>query len=247
MVSAGDRSTTRREGAPSRRTGRRRGRPETRQEIVDAARELFAERGFTGTSIRAIGAAASVDPALVHHYFGTKEGLFRAVLQMPVDPEDLVRQIIGAGGAETPRRLVETFLGVWDSPETGPAMVGFLRRALADQHSTELLRDFFGATVLRTATSLLLGEVDSVDADSRVALVMSQMVGVVVLRKVLAVEPLASMSVERLAAELTPTISRYLYGDTTGPGGDPTPSPPPGSGTRPPAGHQPTPRRGENR
>ena len=109
--------------AAAGRTGRRRGQPHTRQQILDAARELFAERGYAGTSMRAIGAAAGVDPALVHHYFGTKEELFRAVLDVPVDPEVLLRQIGGASGAETPARFVQTFLNVWDSAETGPQMV----------------------------------------------------------------------------------------------------------------------------
>ena len=147
--------------AAAGRTGRRRGQPHTRQQILDAARELFAERGYAGTSMRAIGAAAGVDPALVHHYFGTKEELFRAVLDVPVDPEVLLRQIGGASGAETPARFVQTFLP---------------------------------------------------DAEARVALVVSQMLGVVLLRRVVALEPLASMPVEQLTAALVPTIARYLDG-----------------------------------
>lgn len=194
--------------------GRRKGSPQTQQEILDAARTLFAERGFAGTSIRGVAAAAGVDPALVHHYFGTKEGLFRAVLDVPIDPEALVASMTEGRSAEIPRRLVETFLGVWESPETGPAMISFLRRAMADQESATLLRDFVGTTVLRTAAEQLLDHVDSAAARSRIALVVSQMLGLVLLRHVLCVEPLASMPLPRIADAVTPTIERYLHGDS---------------------------------
>lgn len=194
------------------RTGRRRGQPRTRQQILDAARELFAQRGYAGTSMRAIGSAAGVDPALVHHYFGTKEELFRAVLDVPVDPGHLLQQIGGASADETPARFVQTFLSVWDSPKTGPQMVSLVRRVFADQRSTEMLGDFFGSTVIGPATAALLVGIDKKDAEARVALVVSQMLGVVLLRKVVALEPLASMPVEQLTAALVPTITRYLYG-----------------------------------
>jgi AcrR family transcriptional regulator len=199
----------------SRRTGRRRGRPDTRLEILNAARALFAERGFVGTSIRAVASAASVDPALVPHYFGNKEGLFRAALEIPIDPEELVRTVVADGPEGAPLRLVQTFLAVWDSPDTGPAMVSFLRRAVADQGSSDMVRDFFGATVLRAVAGALVGDVPPQEARERVALVVSQMLGLVVLRRVLALEPIATMPADRLAAAVAPTVSRYLHGDLT--------------------------------
>jgi len=204
------------------RSGRRPGRPETRAEILDAARRLFAERGFTGTSVRAVASAAGVDVALVYHYFESKDGLSRAALELPIDPVQLVARIVADGPDEAPRRLVETFLSVWDSPETGPAMVGFLRRALADQESSALLRDFVGTTLLRRAAAEILGDVAPEEARSRIALVASQMFGTVVLRKILRVEPLASMPAAALAAALTPTVARYLRGEVDL-DGDPSP------------------------
>lgn len=196
------------------RKGRRKGSPQTRQQILDAARHLFAERGYAGASIRAVAADAAVDPALVHHYFGTKEGLFRAVLDIPIDPEALVASMAEGGSAQVPRRLVETFLGVWDSPETGPVMVGFLRRSMADQESAALLHEFAGTAVLGTATEQLLGHLDPEAARPRVSLAISQMLGLVVLRHVLRVEPLATMTIAQITDAVAPTIERYLYGDT---------------------------------
>ena len=78
----------------------------TRSAIQAAATPLFAEHGFNGVSVRAIAAAAGVDPALVIRHFGSKEGLF---LQT-IDPRDSVSEVI-AGPLETlGRRLVEHFL-----------------------------------------------------------------------------------------------------------------------------------------
>lgn len=200
-------------GRTGRRTGRRTGHPDTRQEVLQAARTLFAQRGFTGTSIRGVASAAGVDPSLVHHYFGTKEGLFRAALEMPLDPESLIERIVAGGREQAPRRLVETFVAVWDSEESGPAMISFLRRVIADQESAELVRDFIGAALLRTATAHLLGDVDPVEGEVRVGLVVSQMLGLVVLRSVLRVEPVASMTPDQLADAVTPTLTRYLRGE----------------------------------
>lgn len=207
------------EDAP-RRVGRRPGPSETRSEILQAARGLFAERGFVGTSVRSVAAGAGVDPALVHHYFGTKEGLFRAALEIPIEPAELVEEIFAAGVNQAPERLVRTFLRVWDGPETGPAMVSFLRTALARQESVGLLREFFATTVVRAAASRLLGGVDPAEAEVRIGLVASQMLGLVVARKVLAVEPLASLPADVLVAAVTPTIARYLLGDLASPDGD---------------------------
>lgn len=194
--------------------GRRKGRPDTRAEILAAALSLFAERGFAGTSIRGVAAGAGVDPALVHHYFGTKEGLFRATLDIPIDPDELVGRIVAGDPEGAPRRLVETFFAVWDSPETGPAMVSFLRRVLADQESATLFRDFIGATLLRTLAEELVGGTNHRAAAARVQLAVSQLVGLVIIRKVLGMEPLASLTSAQLTDAVSPSIARYLQGES---------------------------------
>src|SRR3954463_9475109 len=84
--------------APGPPRGRRKGSPDTRSAILAAARTSFARQGFAGTTIRGVASSAGVDAALVHHYFGTKDDLFLAALELPVDP----RRVIGpalAGGA----------------------------------------------------------------------------------------------------------------------------------------------------
>ncbi|USQ75881.1 TetR/AcrR family transcriptional regulator [Ornithinimicrobium cryptoxanthini] len=207
-------ASRRRQSSRRGQAGRRAGRPDTRAEILAAALSLFAERGYAGTSIRAVAAGARVDPALVHHYFGTKEGLFRATLDTPINPEELVGRIVDGDPAGAPRRLVETFFAVWDSPETGPAMVSFLRRVLADQQSATLFRDFMGATLLRTLAERLVEGSDHQVAAARVQLAVSQLVGLVIIRKVLGMEPLASLTSAQLTDAVTPSVARYLRGDS---------------------------------
>lgn len=199
--------------AATGRTGRRPGESGTRTAILAAARDLFAHRGFAATSIRAVAAAAGVDAALVHHYFGTKNGLFRAVLELPIDPESVIGPILAVGADEAPGALVRAFLQVWDGPETGPAMVGFLRRTLAEPGTEDLMRDFLGATVLRHLADRLLTGLDPIEAAARVGLVLSQLLGIAIARRVLRIEPIAGMPAEDLAAALTPTIARYLRGE----------------------------------
>src|SRR6266566_170590 len=100
------------------RTGRRPGNQDTREAILAAAREAFAERGYDRVSIRAIATSAGVDPALVHHYFGTKDQLFLATVDAPIDPGEILPKILAGERDELPERLVRTFLSVWDHPVT---------------------------------------------------------------------------------------------------------------------------------
>ena len=97
--------------------GRRRGSPDTRSAILAAARSSFAEHGFAGTTIRAVAASAGVDAALVHHYFGTKDELFLAALELPVDPRKLIGPAVAGPVEQAAERFLGVFLSVWDDPD----------------------------------------------------------------------------------------------------------------------------------
>src|SRR5690606_66362 len=121
-----------------RRGGRRPGNPDPRQAILSAAREVFAERGFDAASMRAIATAAGVDPALIHHYFGSKDQLFLAAMNSPIDPKEVVGQLWADGWDGFGERLIRFFLGIWDSPD-GAAAIALLRSAVSkDRKSTRL-------------------------------------------------------------------------------------------------------------
>ncbi len=185
--------------------GRRPGPNRTREAILDAPRQLFASGGYGGTTVRAVAAAAGVNAALVHHYFGTKDGLFFAALNLPFDPAEAIAQTLAAGPREEfAERFVALFLAVWRDPATGRALQAALRRAAGDEVTATLVRDL-AEKVLLPRTSAALGV-----PVEQVAAAISQLIGVVLASTILRVEPLASASTERLATLIAPAIAGYL-------------------------------------
>lgn len=192
--------------------GRRPGGPDTRGEILEAARRAFAERGFQGTSMRAVATAAGVDAALVHHYFGSKGDLFLAAAGLPVDPRHLLGAVFADGTAGAGERLLSTMMSVWDRPEMQERLVALVRAGLGGDPAGEtLLRDAIGQLVVATVRTHLPPE----EADVRVQLVVTQVVGLVVARYVLRFEPVASLPAADVAALVGPTLQRYLDGPLT--------------------------------
>jgi AcrR family transcriptional regulator len=194
----------------ARRTGRRPGNPDTREAILAAAREAFAERGFDAASIRAIATSAGVDPALVHHYFGTKEQLFVATVNAPVNPAELLPQALADGPQHAGERLVRLVLSIWDSP-AGTAAVALLRSAVSNEWTARLFREFITTQILRRAMTAL--ELDPKEAPLRSNLVASQLGGLMMIRYVLKLEPIASTPPEVLVAAIGPNVQRYITGD----------------------------------
>lgn len=195
--------------------GRRPGSPDTRAAILDAARALFAVGGLSGTSVRAIAAKAGVDPALVHHYFGTKDDLFVAALALPVDLREVLAGVVAAGEPETvAERLLQVFFSVWDDPDLQLPLIA-LARSLTDPSSKELMRDGF----LRVVIGPIAAAVGVEQPEARVPLVASQITGLILMRYLLQVEPLASMPPDDLVAIYAPTIQRYLTGALPPPSG----------------------------
>jgi AcrR family transcriptional regulator len=187
------------------RRGRRPGAPDTRAAILAAARELFAAHGFAGTSMRAVASAAGVDAALVHHYFGTKDDLFLAALELRVDPRVALLPVIEGGVDGAGDRLMRLFVSVWEVEETRLPLLALVRGVL-DPGGQQLVRDGFFRMVLGPVGTAL--ELDQ--PERRMQLVASQLIGLVVLRYVLAVEPLASAPPDELVATYAPTLQRYL-------------------------------------
>lgn len=188
--------------------GRRPGAPDTRAEVLDAARMLFAERGFSRTTIRAVAADAGVDPSLVHHYFGTKDDLFMAALALPIDPRELLGPIVAAGPDGAGERLVRALLSVWDDPQVQPAMLAVARSVIGDDGGRLLTEGFIPVVVGPVLHALAVDR-----PEVRVPLVASQLVGLIVTRYVLALPAMVDMTAEDVVVRLGPTIQRYLTGD----------------------------------
>ena len=196
-----------------RRTGRRPGKQDTRRQILAAARAAFAERGYDRATIRHIATGAGVDPALVHHYFGTKEGLFRATVEAPIDPAVMVPRVLRGDVEHVGERLVRTFLGVWDDADTGPAIRAMVRSAVGNEMSAGLLREFFATQIVRRVTSELGADESPERSAMRASLVASQLFGLAMARYIIGLEPLASTPVDALVPMVAPTVQRYLTGD----------------------------------
>jgi AcrR family transcriptional regulator len=196
--------------AAARRRGRRPGSPGTRDAILAAARDLFAERGYGGASVRAIAAGAGVDAALVHHYFGTKDQLFVAAVGLPADPQAILSAAAAHGPDRVGEGLVRAFFRFWEPPD-GARLVGLLRSAVAHDWMARLLREFMVENVLRHVAERVAPP--GSDPAWRADLVASQMVGLAMARYVLRAEPLASASPDDVVAAVGPVVQHYLTGD----------------------------------
>ncbi|HTE74336.1 MAG TPA: TetR family transcriptional regulator [Actinomycetes bacterium] len=173
--------------------------------ILAAAREEFAGKGYAAASVRGIARSAEVDPALVHHYFGTKEQVFVAAMELPFAPAELVPQILDGPEDQLGERLVRTFLGVWADPDFRAPMLGMLRSAMTGEQGAAMLREFVGSALLGRI-SAAVGPADPL----RLQAAAAQMVGVVILRHVVRIEPMASASQDDLVALVAPAVQRYL-------------------------------------
>lgn len=151
----------------------------------------------------------------MHHYFGSKDKLFLAAVDAPADPDDLLPEVLAADRAVLGAAVVRMALHVWDGPAR-PAGLALIRSAVSNEWTAKLLREFLVSKVLRKVVGSL-----GLDPDVRAArasLVASQLIGMVMARYVLRLEPLASASPESIVAAIGPTVQRYLTGDVELPG-----------------------------
>ena len=192
-----------------KRPGRPPGASDTRERILEHARELFARNGFDKTSIRAIATAAGVDGALVHHYYGTKQQLFAAAIQIPIDPMQVIGPLRETPVEDIGSVLPALLLPLWDS-EIGKGFIATLRSILGGA-DVSLVRSFLQEII----TVEIGARVDSPPGTGsyRVQFVASQLVGVVVARYILELEPFASLPPDVVAKTIAPNLQRYLTGD----------------------------------
>ncbi len=185
------------------------GSGDTRARILDAARQAFGEHGFDGATLRDVATRASVDPALIHHYFGSKQRLFVAAIELPVDFAVTVPALVGGPPDRLGERFVRFVLDLWGRPEVRPLVLGLLRSAATDPVARAMLRRLAEQGPLVA----LAGALDRPDAPLRASLAGSQLVGLMMARFVVGVEPLASVDRETVERAMGPTIQHYLTGD----------------------------------
>lgn len=183
------------------RRGRRPGPTKTRSRILASARKQFAVRGYAGTTIRGVAKAATVDPALVIHFFGSKQELFIAAMHLPVDPAELVGKLLASGRTDLGERWVRLFFGIWDQPE-GKPLLALIRTAVTNDAAAKLLREFVSHEILERVES----ELDLDRARLRTTLAAAQVIGVALARYALRLEPVVSASIDELTKLLGPSI-----------------------------------------
>lgn len=194
---------------------RRRGRPPrtesagTRDRILAAAREEFSERGYDKTSVRGIAKSAGVDSALVHHYFGTKEQVFEAAVEVAFAPALKVRDaVLAAPLDDVGERMTRVIFGLWENPVTRKPLLAIVRSAVNNDAAASVFRRMVTAQLMRR----IAGEIDAPDAELRAELAAAQLVGVAMMRYVIKIEPVASADVEQIIARVAPVVQGHLTG-----------------------------------
>ena len=194
---------------PERRRGRRPGGGDTKAALMAAARAEFSVNGYDGATVRAIARRAGVDPAMVNHWFGGKEGLFaEVVLKVPFNPRELIAGILAGDRDTLGERIIRTFLTNWDAQEGG-VFTALIRSVASHDQVAAAMREFFIHHVFGQITSALVSD-DT--AMLRATLVASQIIGLGLVRYVAHFEPIHKSEVETLVAAIGPTIQRYLTG-----------------------------------
>jgi AcrR family transcriptional regulator len=189
----------------SGRSGRRRGTTQTRDAIAAAARRQFAEVGYDRATMRSIATAAGVDPALIVHFYGSKEALFREVVALPPQMATAFVTIADGPREAVGRRLAETVVALLDNPDLRTVVLGRLRSAASHPEAAELVRDMVSRDL-----SILTGALTDDRPDLRAVLVGTQLVGLAFARHIVGVEPVASMSATALVDVLAPALQRLL-------------------------------------
>lgn len=194
------------EGTQRRRSGRRPGPNSSRETILVAARRQFAEHGYDRASLRAIADEAGVDQKLIAHFFGSKQKLFVAAIGLPFNPAEMLPRVLAGERKQLGRRLADLLFSVLDDPAFNQRLTGVVRAAAAEPEVARMMREFLTREVFAPTAELLGND----DALLRANLVGSQIVGLVMARFVVELEPLASTPTRIVADAVAATLQRYL-------------------------------------
>ena len=199
-----------------RRTGRRPGTSGARDEILAAAKRAFADGGYERTTIRGVARQAGVDPALIHHYFGNKRQLFVDAMDLPANPAAMMEDLVeSADPEELGELMIRRMLDVWDNEEDRASLIAIVRTAMSDDQAATMVREFATKEILGVIVKAARGD----NQELRVTLLASQVFGLLIMRYIIELEPLASADAATVAAAIGPTFQRYLTGPISNPDG----------------------------
>jgi len=196
---------------------RRRGRPaksasiadDTRSSIVAAAATEFARDGYDSTSMRGIARAAAVDPALVRHYFTSKADLFAEAIAAPMRPDRMVKRALAGPRDQVGVNLVRYLVETLDQPGASDRVIRMLHTALGQEFAARMLRQF----IIREVLKRIAKELGEKDSELRASFAATQVVGLVVARYGIRIEPLASASPDEVVNRIGPVVQWHLMGN----------------------------------
>jgi len=189
--------------------GRRPAGSGTREAIIEEARRQFGERGYAGTTLRSVGSGAGVDPKLVLHYFGSKQGLFAQSVELPLPPELVLERVFAGGPDEVAARAARLVITVMEDEAGRRAFTGLLRAAASEPEAAEAIREVLTSRLLMPIAERVGGD----RPDLRASLMATQVVGLAMARHIVGIPPLVAASREQLVRALTPVLEHYLRGD----------------------------------
>src|SRR5262245_52846039 len=176
----------------------------TRAAILKAAQELFAELGYERTTVRDIAARASIDPAMVMRYFGSKEGLFARASAFDLRLPDLTK----TKASQLGKTLVAHFLELWEGSLSTGGLTILLRASASNEDAAAKMRAIFGGQVL----PMLAKVTPPAELPARAGLLSSQLLGLALCRYVLKVPPVVAMDREQIIRAVGPSLQRYIAG-----------------------------------
>jgi AcrR family transcriptional regulator len=179
--------------------------------ILAAARDAFAQSGWAGTTLRAVAREADVDPALVYHYFGSKQGLLDAATAPPSKWLENVAQTWTTPEDELGSALLRLMLASWADDDVGPVLRAVVQTAAHEPSTREKLRIIFERSLMGVSH---LGD-GQADRLVRSGLISSQIIGLAMMRYIWRIEPLATMSEDEIVAAVAPNLQHYITGDIT--------------------------------
>lgn len=191
----------------ARPRGRRPASENTRAALLDAARVEFTERGFDAATVRAVAQRAGVDPAMVNHWFGGKDGLFVAAMEIPINSEEILHRILDGNPEQCAERILRIFLSVWDA-DGGGALTALMRSVASHEEAARMMREFVGRVIFGRVVSSVAPD----QLELRAALCGTQLAGLAMIRYVIRLEPLASADHNTVVTAIAPNLQRYLTG-----------------------------------
>jgi AcrR family transcriptional regulator len=191
-----------------RSPGRPAGGSDQRQAILAAAREQFSALGYDRATMRGIAQAADVNASLIIHYFGSKQRLFISVLEFPMDPRVALPSVLDADPKAVGERGARLIVALIENPEARRSLLGLVRASASEPEAAQLLKQALEERIIGPIAELLHAD----RPELRASMMASQLVGLVMARYVVGVEPLASCDSAELAAMLAPVVEHYLAG-----------------------------------